>query len=363
MLKRVVAAFAASALLVSCTDTEATDIPDRTVRTTVTQIPATSVEGFNLPIPFQELDYGDPGWDDALFYADDTYIGSSSDDSTVRFSAVSVHAEELWSVERPAQCSDAVLTEAGSGPLVVLFDSSSEGTCDTASAFRVATGELAWGPVRNPGTYRGPGLVFTRDGVHAALDPETGELAETRGQTVLGEYGGVLVAEADGMVSAHTSGTVIWETAAVLEPPSSVTPRMVNDRYVRVGSGTVLDLESGAIVAGGATDIGVDPTTGTLIVLNDDGLHAYDPGNTLLWSLSVTPETSLYSVGGIYAYIRDGGSIRVHNVLTGQVAQAYLPGMSGTILVPLHTTVRGTALFEESGRFILATVPQHPSVP
>lgn len=110
--------------------------------------------------------------------------------------------------------------------------------------------------------------------------------------------------------------------------------------------------------------VALDPTTGQVAAAESDildaaGLHAYDADNQSLWSLSVHDETTITAIGGVFLYVREGGAIRVHNVVTGDVAQAYEPDGQGTIIVPSHITVNGAAVLLEANRELLATIPEH----
>lgn len=55
-------------------------------------------------------------------------------------------------------------------------------------------------------------------------------------------------------------------------------------------------------------------------------------------------------------YLRSGDSVRVHNVLTGEVAEAYDPEGQGEILVPAVIDPGGASVVVSSEGYPLVTV-------
>lgn len=65
----------------------------------------------------------------------------------------------------------------------------------------------------------------------------------------------------------------------------------------------LIDLHEGSVVNQTARDAAVDSTTGTLVILDDAGLHAYDTDDQPLWSLSIDAETTIAAIGGVFLYL------------------------------------------------------------
>ncbi|UNX54988.1 PQQ-like beta-propeller repeat protein [Georgenia sp. TF02-10] len=346
-------------------------------------LPVVDTAGMRLPAQFEELEVMDPGWDVAAQYADGVYLAPGERDGMLEFTAVDVHGDVLWAVQRPASCTGfAVTIDADGRALAILGDleTTTEAlAATTATAYDLATGEQVWGPVQVPGPYQGPGLVFAappegfmgETGPRVALDPTTGEVAATEegstGLRIIGEYHGVvLLTHEDALIARDTTtGQELWRrplaehgwTAASLSAALPATPA---DGLALLSTsetmGALIDLHDGVVVNDTAHDAAVDPTTDTLVVLDAAGLHAYDADDQPLWSLSVDDQTTIEAIGGVFLYLREGGAIRVHNVITGDVAQAYEPDGQGPIIVPSHITINGASLLLDGNRPLLATI-------
>lgn len=350
-------------------------------------LPVVDTAGMQLPYPYEELEIVDPGWEIAPQYADGVYLSAGERDGVLEFTAVDVHGDVLWAAQRPASCTGfAVTTDQQGRALAILGDVETTAealTATTATAYDLHTGEQVWGPVEVPGPYQGPGLVFAappegfmgETGPRVALDPTTGQVAaseqESDGVRVIGEYyGTVLLTGQDALIARDTTtNQELWRiglaehgwTASSVSAALYATPA---DGLALLSTsdttGALIDLGAGVVVSETAQDAAVDSSTETLVILDEAGLHAYDPGNQPLWSLPVEDQTSIEALGGVFLYLREDGSIRVHNVITGDVAQAYEPDRDGPILVPSHITVNGAALLLDGNRPLLATVPEQP---
>lgn len=210
-------------------------------------------------------------------------------------------------------------------------------------------------------------------GPRTALDPSTGHVAaeesDRADERIIGEYDGTLLL-ADGHALIGRDAAVdqdLWRiplaehgwTTAGLGPSLEASPGSGLALIETSGSaGALIDLSRGTVIDDDALDAAVDPTSGTRVVLDGDGLHASDAGGKSLWSTAVTPGTSIAALGGVMLYLReeDKGAVRVHNAITGDVAQAYAPDGHGTIVVPEHITGQGAALLLDGQRRLLATV-------
>lgn len=352
-------------------------------------LPEVDTAGMQLPTPFEELRVVDPGWDTTHQYADGVYLAAGERDSVLEFTAVDVHGDVLWAAQRPASCSGfAVTTDAQGRALAILGDIQTTDealAATTATAYDLTTGEQVWAPVEVPGPHQGPGLVFAASpegfmgdsGPRTALDPTTGRVVATESSAdeirLVGEYHGiVLLTEDDALVARDTTDDgELWRiplaehglTAASIGPSPS-TPSGDGLALIATSDSTsaLIDLQEGAILSQTAREAAVDPTTGTLVILDDTGLHAYDTDDQPLWSLTVAPETTIAALGSVFLYLREDGTIRVRNVLTGDVAQAYEPHGQGPIIVPAQITANGAAVLLDGDRRLLAAVPEHPGL-
>lgn len=385
---KTAALIAAATLFFSACGEDAPE-PDRVVQTAAEDLPAVDVSAMNVPISLDGLEVIDPSWVTPPQYSSGIYLAASDHETALEFAALSIHGEVLWTVERPLSCTGFAVTEMSDGtPIAVLLDTEvtdDSVAANSATAYFLETGEVAWGPVDLPGTYQGPGLVFASqpdgfmgsNGPRIALNSDSGEVVsdESDGHRIVGDFSGTLITIEDDLIQASSThtGEALWEVdpAEYGWDPASIrgsVDELSGDTYARLtvdnGPGPVIDHETGEVVREAAEDMGVDPATGTLIVLDGEGLHAFDTENASLWSITVSPETSLVTVGGIFAYLRDGDAVRVHNVLTGAVAQAYQADSQGTILVPAHLTPQGAGLlYNADGHIIVATVPEQMDGP
>lgn len=381
----------AAVLLAACGATEEAAPPEpvREPHGREEPLPVVDTSGMLLPFSFQGLTVVDPGWTRTTpQYADGIYLAAAERDGVLEFSAVDVDGEVRWVAQRPIACSGFDVTvDADGRALAVLTDAATTDdalAATTASAYDLTTGELVWGPVEVPGPYQGPGLVFAAPpeaamgagGPRTALDPSTGQVTATEEdadvERVVGEYDGlVLTVEADELVARTTiGGQELWRLA-VDEPGWSAEALRASVGSPGEGLALVdtaqddralIDLDTGEVVDEPVRDAVVDAMTGTVVVRGDDGMRALGDGDDPLWSQSVSDETTVAAVGGVFLYLRDGGAVRVHNVLTGAVAQAYDPEGEGVVVVPAHITPVGAALLRHDGRLLLATLPDQPLV-
>ncbi|WP_278234887.1 hypothetical protein [Isoptericola sp. AK164] len=372
----------AALVLAGCTDDPATPdaatVPiERTPDTAVEAPPAVDTDGLRVPLQVDTVRLVDPGWDAAPQTADGIALGVDERDGLQRFTAVAADGEALWSAERPASgTGHAVTTTSAGRALAVLADTGADTAAEstTATAYDLRTGEPVWGPVDVPGPPAGPGLVFAESGSEPAdaagsrvvLDADTGEPVTLEADvSVLGEHRGtVLVRDGDEVVARTADGEARWrldtadqgwEAGAVtasLEPsPGPGTVRL------RTGeaSEALVDLDDGTVLADGFTDVGVDPTTGTVVTVDADGLRGLDAAGTELWTTSTAQETTIEGVSGALVYLRVGDSLRAHNVVTGNVAEAYDPEGTGDLVAPVAVTDAGSIVLSDYSGYLLAT--------
>lgn len=350
-------------------------------------LPVVDTSALRPPTPFTGLRMVDPGWSVAPQYADGVFLAPAAREDLQRFTAVDVQGEVRWVAERPADITGfAVTADADGRALAVLTDvhRPSDVASDkfTATAYELATGDPVWGPVEVPGPHAGPGLVFARSsddsaptsGTRTVLDPTTGRVLITEpgtsGQRVLGEYHGTVLVTDDRILTAlnATEGRQLWQIplaehgrVRTAVHPSGVAAAAEGLVLLEAehSPGLLIDLRKGSILSETARDAAMDPGTGTVVVLDETGLHATMDDQDL-WSLPVTDDTRLAALGGALVYLREGGAVRVHNVITGEVADAYTPAGVGTILVPARITANGAAVFTEGSRHLLATLVPEP---
>lgn len=349
------------------------------------QLPEVDTTGMWLSTPYTDLRIVDPGWETTVRYADGVYLSAGERDGALEFTALDIHGDVLWAAQRPISCTGFTLSTDSTGrTLAVLTDTRTTDDAlagTTATAYDLTTGDHVWGPVQVPGVYQGPGLVYAAPpegpmgdtGPRTALDPSTGHVAaeesDRADERIIGEYDGTLLL-ADGHALIGRDAAVdqdLWRiplaehgwTTAGLGPSLEASPGSGLALIETSGSaGALIDLSRGTVIDDDALDAAVDPTSGTRVVLDGDGLHASDAGGKSLWSTAVTPGTSIAALGGVMLYLReeDKGAVRVHNAITGDVAQAYAPDGHGTIVVPEHITGQGAALLLDGQRRLLATV-------
>lgn len=313
----------------------------------------------NVPISIDGLDVLDPGWDLPPQFADGIYLSAAEQDDVLAFSALSINGEVLWSTERPASFTDFVLTASSDGTAVAVLLDEGESTDLSARAYDLRSGDSLWGPVDVPGSFAGPGLIFTGE-ERFTIDPDDGNIVA--GPYIAEHAGTLLSVEGRTLSATDSSGSVLWEVGADEQDAEWIGTA---GAYVLLKQndkpGRVIDAATGHTIADSITSAGVDPSTDTLVVRDESALHAYGNG-AALWSLTIGPGTELVGVGGIFAYLREGDAVRVHNVLTGAVAQAYYADGEGTVLVPAHVTRQGAALlYGPDGGYLLATVPEQPT--
>src|SRR5699024_6951654 len=276
---------------------------------------------------------------------------------------------------RPLACAGFVVTRDADGrDLAVLTDaetSDDDLSVTTASAYDLGSGEPVWGPVEVPGPHTGPGLVFEAppegfmgDGGEAAvLDPTTGEPLEGDGG-VIGEFDGTVLRTAGVEVIAETGSGAEW-TSPLSEldaDPSTLEAHAAAEAADGLalldtgdGVGPLLDLASGDVLARDVHDAARDPSSGTTALLDGDGLTVLDDAGEEQLSMSVRAGTTVEAVVGSLVYLRDGDTVRVHNGMTGSLAQAYAQDGTGAVAVPGLVTEKGTGTLDAGARTVLAT--------
>lgn len=349
------------------------------------QLPDVATEELWLPRSVEERRLVAPGWDAAPLHAEGVFLGWSEEGASRAYIAVDIHGTVLWRAERPADGSRAWLSRTSTGrPLAVLAHDDGPGVV-AVHAYDLETGEAAWGPVQSSGPLPGGGLVLQSEGQEggqdaspAALDPDTGAVIPAPpGARLVGQHDGVLLTVQEGALHASDarSGRQSWQTqladhgldpAALRPGTGEQEPGLAlldADGGGGGGDKVVVDLADGTVLGTAATSAGVDEATGVRVVHEGATLRGVDPAGMELWSQSVSPDVLLLGVGGVFAYVREGDTVRALNVVGGDVVEAYDAAGQGRIVVPWGFGSLGTASLIDGDRHLLATAPEEPSAP
>lgn len=339
-----------------------------------------------VPYAFETAEMLSAPWDSLPQYVGGVYLGSREDGGIRTFTAVSTSGDALWSAERPAICHDAAVSTTADGRAVaVLADvrpaaggAEEAAICPILTGYDLETGETIWGPTE-AGELAGPGVQVrpTPDAQDepgttetVALDPATGDpRTHQPDQNGIGEYHGVSVwTDQTDLVATGPDDAELWRIPisdlglqGTIGPSELAAP----EGYAVVahdGGDALVELATGGVVTLNAHGAAFDAASRTLVVLEETGMRAVDATGAELWAESVAPSTWIAAAGGVFAYLRDGDAVRVHNVVTGAVAEAYDPEGSGSIVVPAHITVENAAVLWEGERLLLATVPAAPEM-
>lgn len=338
-----------------------------------------AVEEIDLPLGLSGLPVLDPGWDQPPQERDGYFLGlvHPEADEPLRFVAARDDGVLLWQAERPPSCAGYTLSRAGGQPIAVLMDvepGNDTLTQTSATAYDLATGELLWGPVPVPGPHQGPGTVFAAPapgaamgdtGPRVALDPTSGDVLaseEAEDVVVIGEYDGVLLTAADGMLMAQGSAT--WEVV-LLEVGLGAQPVALAGVTAPEGtallgapaqeSGVLIDVATGEVLAEDVKDAVREPVSATLVTHEGDTLVGYpDVGDR--WERPAEGAW-LSSAGNLFAYLRTESTVRAINVVTGEVASAY-DAAATSPAVPVVVSVRGAAVVQGSELALVATPGQ-----
>lgn len=356
--------------LASCS--QAPDDFDRTPEQVTTELDAVDASALQLPLIIEPLELVEPGWDLPPEHLGDVFLSASAGDETLDFSAVDVHGSTLWQAKRPSGCTGfTVSVDADDTPLAVLTDSGSSTDCDedvTASAYDLETGEQKWGPVDVPGPMRGPGTVFAAEDAEAtealALDPATGEAVQDGSSDVrrLGEYRGTILS-IDGE-KLRATGEQSWELSLPdngwnADELRAVAEADQGEDVIALdtgdGVGPVLDRETGELLDDDARGVAEDANTGAIVTLGEQGLTVIDDTGKNELPVSVPGSVDLEAAVGGLIYLREEGTLRVHNAMTGSLARGYPADGSGVVAVPVAFTSEGLGTLQAGDRTLLAT--------
>lgn len=349
-------------------------------------LPAADLRGTQIPYQFEELTAVTVPWDGAPQERDGVFVGTQTTGQQVTFTAVTHQGTALWEVSRPQQCGQFTLTTVDDMPLAVLCTTTEDGF--VAHGIDASTGDVVWGPTAVPGPLTGPGVVFTVQGTPApgdvsdtvALRADTGEVVSWPQSLpddahVIGEKDGLILTVHNGTLEAWDSqtGERSWSIPAP-HGAQQVGDSPLGQRFVEVvgeSTSVVVDARDGDVVASDVITAGTDPSTGTLVVLDDESTSGVDESGATLWSIprelplgsgdtSSQAPPQITAAGGVMVYVREGALIRAHNALTGDVAEAYPPGGNGTILVPVTMSATGAGVLTDYDTYTLVTTLHEP---
>lgn len=351
---------------------QAPDDFDRTPEQVTTDLDAVDASDLQLPLIIEPLELVEPGWDLPPAHLGEVFLSASTGDETLDFSAVDIHGSTLWQAKRPSGCTGfTVSVDADGTPLAVLTDSDSTTDCDedvTASAYDLETGEQEWGPIDVPGPMRGPGTVFAAEDAEPAealaLDPATGEAVQGGSPNVrrLGEYRGTILSIDDEKLRA--TGEHSWELSLpdngwnaddLQAKPEADPGGDVIALDAGNGVGPVLDRETGELLDDDARGVAQDANTGAIVTLGKQGLTVIDDTGKNELPVSVPQSVELEATVGGLIYLREEGTLRVHNAMTGSLARGYPADGSGVVAVPGAFTPDGLGTVQAGDRTLLAT--------
>ena len=337
---------------------------------------ATVVDPTTLRLPLEMLVMivVEPGWTAAPQQLDGIFLGHRRDGDAVRFTAVDQDGTALWTARRPLGCEAAVLTRDDSARAVaVLTDRTADGAT-TLTGYRLRGAEQLWGPVAVPGPPVGPGLlVAAADGTgRAVLGAGTGETAlaeaDLAGGRLLAEHlGTVLLADGEELVARDApSGTEHWRAPAPEGPDpatSEVAGRIdpTTSHAVLVGpdgTGALLDLAGGRVLADGITAAAHDHAMDTTVVTAGRTVRGLAADGTETWRHEDPEQLVLITAGERLAYAQrpEEGTLVVLDTSQGQMVNPYDVDLEGPLAVPeLFSADAATSVHVEDTRYLVTT--------
>ncbi|WP_300345799.1 hypothetical protein [Nesterenkonia sp.] len=386
-------AIAALLALAACTSDSERQEPNYkpAPQTVESQAPEADDQDLRLPYQLEELPLLDPGWASPPQQAGGIYLAPGETNGTLTFTAIDTDGTILWQAERPLSCAGFTLTNDGTQDLAVLTDLEPDEDsfgATTATAYNLETGEQVWGPVEVPGPHQGPGLVFAAPpeehfgdlGPKVVLDPATGEALYDEdadsNTNVIGEYHGTVLVAEDEQIHAYSSPAQDLEWSLSLSDNGWPRDQVygadsTNSGFltgaligVEADNQTLVDLTTGEIIANDLRDAAQDPTTGTWIALGED-LAGYDEtGEQIFTNPDAEDLQTIEGIGGVMVYLRTSdGRIQVHNVVSGDVAQAYDPEGQGIIATPTYISEVGAAVVKYTDGYLFTPITETTDEP
>ncbi|MDT0163958.1 hypothetical protein Q9R32_00130 [Actinotalea sp. AC32] len=338
--------------------------------------PAPTAEPDPGMLPYGYVDHAAvaPGWVGAPLEADGVFVGpgttAAGDDAVI---AVDSGGTVLWTASGP-DATHVDLTRADGRALAVLSVPTGGGDW-SAAAYDLVSGEPVWGPVGVSGEPAGPRLVVGTGAGRAALDARTGGTVDAPADdVVLAERDGVVVSRSGTHLRATRDGDLRWAVGpAELDLPSDANPALVAEATPPPGmlvvgaaddggprTGTLVDLDDGAVVATDVRDVRVDAVLGGVVALGDGTLSAHADGGPV-WSRDVPDGAELAAVAGVLAYLRVGDGVMVVNTATGADAVAYdAPGPGGLAVPAVVAATGAAAMLTDEWVLLTTSTPDEP---
>lgn len=360
---------------------------DPTPQTVSSAAPEAETEQLRLPLQLQDLPTVDPQWATKPKYSNDIFLAADDADGILTYRAVDSSGTVLWEAERPQSCTGFALTSVGEDSIAVLSDLEPGGEgfgTTTVSGYELSTGEPMWGPVEVAGQHVGPGTVFASSpasqigeiGPKVVLDPATGEVLLDEGEheqlRIVGEYHGIILVLQDGQLQAHSAAALAqsddvpkpqwvieaaeygWSadqvSSADVDAATPLSAALVGNAGEEL---SLVDLETGEVIASGITDAVQDPSSQTWVTLGEE-LTGHDPAGGEYFRESVD-EMEFQGVGSAMVYLLNAeGGLEARNVITGDVGRAYDPDEGGTPAVPIYISPSGTGVLKIDEGYLLA---------
>lgn len=349
--------------------------------------PEADIEQLRIPLQLKDLPTVDPQWATKPKCSNDIFLAADDADGVLTYRAVDSTGTVLWEAERPQSCTGFALTSVGEDAIAVLSDLEPTGEGfgkTTVSGYELSTGDRMWGPVEVAGQHVGPGAVFASSpasqigeiGPKVVLDPATGEVLvderEHEQVRVVGEYHGTIVMLQDGQLQAYAAATLAqsgdtpkpqwaidadehgWSPDQVHSADAGDTAPL-NAALVGNTGGelSLVDLETGEIIASGITDAVQDPSSQTWVTLGDE-LVGHAPAGAEYFREPVDG-MEFQGIGSAMVYLLNSeGGLEARNVITGDVGRAYDPNESGTPAVPTYISPSGTGVLRADEGYLLA---------
>lgn len=223
----------------------------------------------------------------------------------------------------------------------VFVGSQDDGQVQTYTAVNIY-GEILWSAQRPSGS--GPAELRTNADERTDTDTDTDDDTAADAEADADETVVAVLPEGEGTVSGfdlHT-GAPVWGPSKAPGDGESVP-------------GPTATSPEGTVIS--------DMATQTTLYVEGTTLRAEDTPGNQLWEISLVEDADVVGVAGGLLYIREGDSIRAHNVVTGALAQAYDPDGSGRVVVPVQMVTQGATLLMDGGHPLLAAAPPAPPPP
>ncbi|MGO1539857.1 MAG: hypothetical protein ACTHW3_10865 [Leucobacter sp.] len=345
-----------------------------------------------LPDEFAGSVVLDPEWATEAKELDGVLLAPRETRHSLEYIAVDSDGSVLWGANRPLSCTGFVLTVTDSGQAIaVLTDVESTPTAiaaPAATAYDLRTGEHVWGPVEVAGPYQGPGLVFAAApegfmgdaGARVALDPSTGkEAADERhldGRRILGEHQGTVMLVDNRAISAFRPDPVdpgmneaveLWSLP--LDGRGWDRQYLENNtRHSGLAGGlvvltttedsiSVVDLDSGDLVADDVTSATTDQTSGVLVAVDSTGVRGIGSDGSTLWSRTPGAEVTLTGMGSGLAYVQEGVRNTMIDTRSGEAVKGDFSGAAedAKLFLPIHVSEAGAAIVQHGQTQYLIT--------